>query len=258
MIRSVYLTFVVIVVVGLVGASRAADVPHAVNEAIRSGTKSLPKRILVWPSYNSVFQRTLAGEIEELPARTADSRQYSARAIRAYAKTNDKQIELVTVPQLSEEELRTVKEFVVDCAAVLSGAREALESGEAWKERLHQFDYSLGVGSPLLREKSGADAILIALGTSVIDSNGRAAVGFGVGMATALATGLTTGLAIFPGGAFGASQNAVRAIGVFDLETGDLLWMSGLGIHGGDMLSPYYEELYIEAALKTYSSRTQK
>lgn len=80
----------------------------------------------------------------------------------------------------------------------------------AWKHRHNAWDYTLGEGLAFLREKTGADTALIYIGTDLISTSGRKA---------AFTVGLLLGVAIPMGQSF-------ITVGLADLKTGDIRWMS--------------------------------
>lgn len=79
-----------------------------------------------------------------------------------------------------------------------------------WAHKKSAFDYTLGPGLGFLRQRTGADSALIVLGSDFISSEGRKALFF---------AGLAMGMIMPLGQTF-------LALGVVDLGSGDIQWMS--------------------------------
>src|SRR5690606_38167765 len=88
-----------------------------------------------------------------------------------------------------------------------------------WEDRAARFDYTLGYGLPWLRDRTGADALLVTFGVDYQSTGGRKAmtvIGAMVGI------GLPTGFA------------RVRC-GLVDLSTGNILWLHSEGTGTGNL-----------------------
>ncbi len=191
-------------------ASPAQAAMSATNPALQHNLDSRPKKVVLLPPQVFVFELSAGG----VPTRMADwealARDNLGTAARRIAET-DGLFELVPVPPLAADEAEQLEAHIglydrVAQSVFVYGRGEQ----SAWAHKKNEFDYTLGPGLAFLRERTGADAALIVLGSDFISSGGRKA---------AFIAGLALGL-IMPLG-----QSFITA-GIVDLHTGDVQWMS--------------------------------
>ncbi len=191
-------------------ASPALAAMSATNPAMQHNLDSRPKKVVLLPPQVFVFELSAGG----VPTRMADwealARDNLGGAARRIAET-DGLFELVPVPPLAADEAEQLAAHIglydrVAQSVFVYGRGEQ----SAWAHKKNEFDYTLGPGLAFLRERTGADAALIVLGSDFISSGGRKA---------AFIAGLALGL-IMPLG-----QSFITA-GIVDLHTGDVQWMS--------------------------------
>jgi hypothetical protein len=173
-------------------------------------------RVLLLPTDFAVLQLSASGITETVPEWTTAA-EASLNAAARSVLTKGANFELVTLPQLTDEEQAALKEHVALYKLTAFTASQMLGLGGAWKDKRTHFDYTLGEGLDFLARKSGADAALCIAGAQVKSSGGR------VAMFLLLAA---AGVAIPLGGA------EVTA-GIIDLKSGDVTWLDAtMGVKG--------------------------
>lgn len=182
----------------------------AVNPALTSNAELRPKKVVVLPPQVFVYELTAGG----VPTRMADWESVAhANLLSAVAReaTANKLFQTVSAPDLdpaTRDQLDAhmgLYDRVAQSVFVYGRGQQ-----DAWAHKKNEFDYTVGPGLAFLRERTGADAALIVLGSDFISSSGRKA---------AFAVGLLLGVGIPLGHAF-------MTAGLVDLKTGDVLWMS--------------------------------
>lgn len=144
----------------------------------------------------------------------------------------------VELPALDEAELKLLDEHLAlaDTVAYTAFINKQF-GGKPW---LHKqgagFDYTLGDGLRFLRERSGADLAVFAVGVDSISTGGRAAMGI---LAFALA-----------GAVVGGGQTFMM-IGVVELDTGKILWLNHRS-KGSDLRERDNVHEYLDALLCQY------
>ncbi len=191
-------------------ASPAQAAMSATSPALLHKLDSRPKKVVLLPPQVFVFELSAGG----VPTRMADweatARTNLSATARRRAET-DRLFELVPAPPLDAAETEQLEAHIglydrVAQSVFVYGRGEQ----SAWAHKKNEFDYTVGPGLAFLRERTGADAALIVLGSDFISSGGRKA---------AFVAGLALGL-IMPLG-----QSFITA-GIVDLQTGDVQWMS--------------------------------
>jgi hypothetical protein len=193
-----------------VAANSALAVDSIVNPAYATPGAALPKKVVLLPPQMFVYALTAGG----LPTRMTEW-ETAARDNLAAASTRqaqaDQRFELLPMPPLSPAEADTVEAHLGLYDRVAQSIFLYARGGAAaWAHKKADFDYTLGPGLAFLREKTGADAAMIILGSDFISSGGRRAT---------VAAGLAIGLLLPLGQAFITS-------GLIDLKTGAIEWMA--------------------------------
>jgi hypothetical protein len=191
-------------------ATPAQAAMSAISPVLRQNLDARPKRIVLLPPQVFVFELSAGG----VPTRMADWEALARDNLAATATRlaeSGHLFELVPAPPLTAEEAEQLEAHIglydrVAQSVFVYGRGEQ----SAWAHKKYEFDYTVGPGLAFLRERTGADAALIVLGSDFISSGGRKA---------AFVAGLALGI-IMPLG-----QSFVTA-GVVDLASGDVRWMS--------------------------------
>lgn len=188
----------------------AATAMSAVNPALTQNLDARPKTVVVLPPQVFVYELSAGGvptrmgdwettarsNLTEAATRLAgEAGLFSARAAPVFETHEQDQIDAHI----------GLYERVAQSVFVYGRGEQA-----AWAHKKNEFDYTLGPGLAFLRERTGADAALIVLGSDFISSDGRKALFF---------AGLALGMIMPLGQSF-------LALGVVDLLSGNVLWMS--------------------------------
>lgn len=130
------------------------------------------KKILLLPIEYVAFQRSAGGVTEAVPEWTESCKSNTAVVLQKLLGA-DGRFELVTMPDLSDEDKATLREHVELFKIVSSDAVQVISfGGKAWQDKRTHFDYTLGPGLKFLRERSGADAAFIFGGVQTTQSGG--------------------------------------------------------------------------------------
>lgn len=170
-----------------------------------------PKKILLLPPQMFVAELSAGGVIQKQDDWTRAASENLLAATETYFREQGSRFETVRMPLLEGEDADRVESHIglydrVAYAIYIYG--RGLDNG--WQHKKAEWDYTLGGGLAFLREKTGADAALIFTGTDIISTGGRKA---------AFAVGLMLGIAIPVGQSF-------ISVGLADLKTGEIRWMS--------------------------------
>lgn len=182
----------------------------AVNPALVQHPDARPRTVVVLPPQIFVYELSAGG----VPTRmidweTAARANVSAAAVRLAREAGV--FAAHPAPALEASEQARVDthlglyERVAQSVFVYGRGEQS-----AWAHKKEGFDYTLGPGLAFLRERTGADAALVVLGSDFISSDGRKALFF---------AGLALGMIMPLGQSF-------LTLGVVDLQTGDVQWMS--------------------------------
>lgn len=202
-------------VTGMVGPAQAREALY--HHALKSGARALPARILVLTPDVVIYEITAGGVVEKLPRRSADAVQRFRNSLRRFGDSHTVPVEILPMPELESREREQVEDFIAQFMVVSSAVRAAQDGGPAWQHRIARFDYSVGFGLAFLRERSGAEAVLLSTGSALSESGGRTTVNL---------LGTVLGLAL-SGGGYASYRNDDRAdvsLALVDLDTGDILW----------------------------------
>ena len=192
----------------LPGLAQAAY--SATNPALTTQPQAeRPKKFLLLPPQMFVGEISAGGVIQKQEDWTRQSSENLLLAAEAVMR--DRQLQTVRLPALDEQSMEIIESHIglydrLALAIYLYGRGQ----DSAWKHRHDAWDYTLGNGLSFLREKTGADSALIFIGTDIISSGGRKA---------AFTAALLLGVVIPLGQSF-------ITVGLADLKTGDIRWMS--------------------------------
>lgn len=162
------------------------------------------RKILVLPAYVKVYSLTASGSVEDSPDATAAASGYGNAELQRYLAT-DAAFKLVPMPTLSASEQSTLDEHVALYKSIVHDARMADSLGGPWKAPLAAFTYSVGPGLDFVRQRSGADYLLVLVAEDGESTAGRIAM-------TMLFGGLV-------------GRNYISA-GLIDLHTGNVVWLN--------------------------------
>ncbi|NIR61498.1 MAG: hypothetical protein GWO02_19395 [Gammaproteobacteria bacterium] len=215
---SARLPLLAVVCVGAALLGACASVPnHRVHQTLLEGRASAPERMVLLPVDIEVSEISAGGVEEEVPAWSEAATENVERALQGYAAGRDS-MSLVEAPTLSREERRRVEEHLALYDVVGGNAfRYTNLPVAAWRHKIREFDYTLGSGLAFLREKTGAEAAVVVIGSDQISSSGRKAL---------MVVGAVAGVEVQKGTSF-------LSAGVIDLRTGNLLWLNYAADYGG-------------------------
>ncbi len=187
----------------------------AAYSAANPGLSSLPaaerpKKILLLPPQLFVAELSAGGVIQRQDDWTKEASENLLAAAETYFRENGR-FETQRMPLLESQDAEKVESHIglydrLAFAIYIYG--RGMDS--AWRHKKTEWDYTLGEGLAFLREKTGADTALIFTGADIISTSGRK---------TAFAVGLMLGITIPVGQSF-------ISVGLADLKTGEIRWMS--------------------------------
>lgn len=163
-----------------------------------------PPKILAMPADVKIYSLTAGGSIEDAPDATAAASGYGNTELQRYL-ASDPAFKVLSMPSLSGDEQATLKEHMALYETIVRDAHLADVLGDAWKAPLQAFTYSVGPGLDFLRQRSGADYLLLLTAEDGESTGGRLAMSF-----------------LF-GGPVG--RNFISA-GLVDLHTGKVVWLN--------------------------------
>ncbi|WP_324779801.1 hypothetical protein [Thiobacillus sedimenti] len=217
-------------------ATPALAALSAVSPALVRDATVRPRKIVLLPPQIFVYELSAGG----VPTRKADWEATARENLAAAATRQAREaglFELLPAPALPPSERDTLEahiglyERVAQSVFVYGRGEQA-----AWAHKKNEFDYTVGPGLAFLRDRSGADAALIVLGSDYISSGGRKA---------AFAAGLLLGIVMPLGQSFITS-------GIVDLRTGDVQWMSFDASARMDSRNPADVDDLMRALFQTY------
>lgn len=225
----------VLIAVSIVAAPSYAAM-SAVNPALAQHLDTRPKKVVLLPPQVFVYELSAGGVATRKTDWEADARANLARAATRQA-LESRLFELVPAPPLGPAELDQLDAHIglydrVAQSVFIYGRGEQ----SAWAHKKNEFDYTIGPGLAFLRERTGADAAMIVLGSDYISTGGRKA---------AFIVGLALGVALPLGQSF-------MTAGVVDLQTGDVQWMSFDSSSSMDTRSPADDDELMRALFKTW------
>lgn len=177
--------------------------------SLQKNERPLPQKVIVVPADVVVQELSAGGVLEKAPDWARQSSQNLTRAMMEVGGASS-HFKVLEAPELSEEEQDLLDNSIATFMTVgVTAHNTLLWGGDAWEHKRTGFDYTLGPGLAFLREKTGADAVILMAGDDIVSSDGRKAA---VLVGALLGVGLPTG-------------RSLALTSMVDLATGDLLWM---------------------------------
>lgn len=193
-------------------ASSCAGAGGIANVGVLEKTRALPKKFVILPADVEVHELTTAGALEKLADKTDEAKGVVANALNQLIEKSGLTDKLVDIGTLSEDESAAIERYLAlyDTVSGEAMAHTLNPGPQHWDNKAKHFDYTLGPSLASIAERTGADAAIIAYGRDVVSSGGRK-------MAFIFAAALGVGIPM--------GHSAV-SLGIVDLKTGDLLWLS--------------------------------
>ncbi|MGI9281201.1 MAG: hypothetical protein ACR2PX_16465 [Endozoicomonas sp.] len=198
----------VLLSVFLLGGCAATTVQNNVHHAYSTteSEREKVKKILIVPS-DVVVKELGVGSVEEVPEWTEKGKELVDSELESYMNSHLGTVSLVPMPELTKEEQAILDQHVV-LYDLVAGNALTITNIAAFKSESDRPDDTLGSGLRFLKEKSGADSVLLTFGADFVSSGGR--------VMTAVL--LAAAGVVIPGG------HAVLNTGLIDLDTGDVIW----------------------------------
>jgi len=195
-----------------------------------------PKKVLLLPPQMFVAELSAGGVIQKQDDWTREANENLLAAAESYFREAG-QFEATRLPKLGAEDAEKVESHIglydrLALAIYIYGRGQ--DSG--WQHKKTEWDYTLGDGLAFLREQTGADSALIFTGADIISTGGRKA---------AFTFGLLLGVAIPIGQSF-------ITVGLADLKTGEIRWMSYDQSMSLDSRDPAAVQELVKDFFKTY------
>ena len=221
--------------IALIGSSVSAQgFTHFAHKA-GDGAIVFPQTLILSKPDVQVRELTASGIQEKVP-QWGEQASVGVRAALESVMAQRGDFKVSPLPTLTDKEQDELDEFLTAYWVVGQAAHFMMNyGGSAWEHRRSKFDYTLGEGLPWLREKTGADAIVVALGDDVVSSGGRVAI-------TVLAAAAGVGL---QGG------RSIISFAVVDLRNGNISWLhyDQSGIR--DLKNPESAKVMTQAVFKS-------
>lgn len=218
-------------------AAHAADTPHWVHYKLLSGSAALPKKVVVVPAGIRVYEMTAGGVKEEVPEWSAEAANNVLKSLSA-ALARNARLQEVKLPRLAAADAANLEEHKALYKLVVNTA-----ASSGLEHKVRHFDYAIGPGLAALQRATGADAALIVHGRDYASTAGRKAKAV---------LGHIPLVNIFTGAAPELGYSFVH-LGIVDLRTGDLLWMSSEYRDGASNLRNHEDaNAIVEALFKWY------
>jgi len=178
--------------------------------------KSPPHTVLlVHPEV--VVKQLTTGNLEETAQDwSREASENAARLVRALVKKNGA-FEVVDDSGLTPADKVSLQQYSALYVRLMASIEIARQSkNPAWKKRVRRFDYTVGPGITEVAVRTHADAALFVVGTDHVSSAGRDARTAG-----GILIGILTGVYMLP-----KAGTAFLSLGMVDLHSGDVLWVS--------------------------------
>lgn len=198
----------------ILGAASCSVPSYRIHHGLLDPDRDLPEAAILLAPGIAAGEVLADGSLEEIPLRSFAASQAVEGALRERF-TERGILRFVELPELSPEEASLLEEhlalfdLVGWTALTFPGPDLGWPDVSAWRERLDRFDATLGPGLAFLRDRTGAEAVLVTLGSSYLAGPGP----FDASFLSALFGG---------GERTGVSK---LLLGLVDLRTGDLLWL---------------------------------
>lgn len=190
------------------------------------------QKILVASADIKVYSLTASGSVEDSPDASSVAFGYGNAELQRYLAT-DAAFKLVPMPTLSTQEQATLGDHVALYKLIVRSAHMADSLGGAWKAPLEAFTYSVGPGLDFLRERSGADLLLVLVGEDGESTGGNLVKTFLIG-------GLV-------------GRNYICA-GLIDLHTGKVVWLNYDTHNAKDFVVQANMTKFVDDILQDYPS----
>ena len=179
--------------------------------------KSPPHTVLLVQPEVIVKQLT-TGDLEETAQDwSREASENAARLMRALVKKSSA-FEVVDDGVLTPTEKASLQQYSALYVRLMTSIAVSRESkNPVWRNRVARFDYTVGPGINGVAARANADAALFIVGMDHVSSAGRSARAAG-----GILLGILTGVYRLP-----KAGTAFLSLGMVDLRSGDLLWVSG-------------------------------
>jgi hypothetical protein len=195
-----------------------------------------PKKIVLLPPQMFVAELSTGGIIQKQDDWSQEASENLLAAAESFFR-EDGRFESMRLPKLAASDAETVESHIGlydRLAHAIHIYGRGLDSG--WQHKKIEWDYTLGSGLAFLREQTGADTALIFTGADIISTGSRKA---------AFTIGLLLGVSIPLGQSF-------ITVGLADLKTGEIRWMSYDQSMSLDSRDPAAVQELIRDFFKTY------
>lgn len=216
-------------------AASAAPTPRPLDGYAKTDGGKV--KLLLLPSHFMVYQLGASGVTShEIPEWSRAAEQHASGALRAFLDLSS-EFAAVELPPLSDEQTAALDEHLGLAELLAFNAwSNRMTGGSAWKHKQKQFDQEIGPGLRYLRERTGADVAVFAVGMDAYSTGGRIAMG----VMTTLVFGVTP--VAFP---------SIVVIAMVELETGRVVY-ANLGHGGTDLRVAERVYEYVDRALCEY------
>jgi hypothetical protein len=212
----------------------------SMGEDLQGDAAKLPSSLLLLPIDVSIEEISAGGVMQEDPQWSKEGEEALVAAVKNYF-AGGSPTSLVAMPELTAEESERVHEHILLYDVVAKEAYIATTvPGMGWEHLAKNFHYTLGDGLRFLKQKTGAEAALIVIGSDAISTGGRKAM---VAVAALLGVGMPVG-----------RSNVL--VGVIDLEDGDILWFRHSFAEGNrDLRNPEDAGVLFAKAMEGYGGK---
>ena len=233
-IRRVLLRTMALLIAAVASFVSAQGFTHFAHKT-GDGAIIFPQTLILSKPDVQVRELTASGIQEKVP-QWGEQASVGVRAALESVMAQRSDFKVSPLPTLTDKEQDELDEFLAAYWVVGQAAHFMMNyGGSAWEHRRGKFDYTLGEGLPWLREKTGADAIVVALGDDVVSSSGRVAM-------TVLAAAAGVGL---QGG------RSIISFGVVDLRNGNISWLHYEQSGIRDLKNPESAKVMTQAVFKS-------
>jgi hypothetical protein len=194
-----------------------AHADTAFHVAVPADRVKSPPRTVLLVQPELIVKELTAGNLEEsAPDWSKEASQNAARLLRALAEKNGA-FEVVDDSGLTPADKTSLQQYSALYVRLMSSIEISRRSRNPWwRERVMRFDYTVGPGISEVASKANADAVLFVVGNEHVSSAGRQAR-----MAGGILMGILTGIYSLP-----KAGTSFLSLGMVDLHSGDLLWVS--------------------------------
>ena len=181
--------------------SKQAEAESEISE-VQPGAR----KILLMPADIRISELGIASA-EEVPEWSAKGTELVNKKLQSYFQDNLRHVEIIFPADFSKQEEQAIEQHLA-LYDLVAGNSLGIRNIDAFKSEMEKPDDTLGSGLRFLKEKTGADQVLLVSGQDFVSSSERVAT---MVMAAAL------GVAV-------AGGQAYLNTGLIDMETGDVIW----------------------------------